>query len=131
MKLTITSITLLLISFFTMSFVKVEEESSGKDLYKKHCKKCHGKKGKGIFGYPPLTDAVWTDNDEVIVTNILKGLSGEIEVNGKSYNKVMPPVKGLKDDEVAEIVNFIRTNFISSDNFISVEKVGEIRLNIL
>ena len=41
----------------------------------------------------------------------MSGLSGPIEVNGKSYDGVMPPVDYLEDEEIAQILTYIRKEF--------------------
>jgi mono/diheme cytochrome c family protein len=103
---------------------------SGKKLYGKYCKKCHGRKGKGVFGIPPLTDPKWVNTDETIVTVISNGLKGEIEVNGKTYFKEMEAIRGLSEMEIAKIINHIRGNFIGSNDTILPERVSQIRGNL-
>ena len=53
-------------------------------------------------------------------------MSGEIKVNGESYNSVMANM-GLKDQEVADVMNFINNAW--GNNYgeeISIEKVSKI-----
>jgi mono/diheme cytochrome c family protein len=104
------------------------KQENGEALYYKHCKSCHMKKGQGLFRlYPPLTDSNWVGNDSLIVRNITRGISGPIEVNGKEYDREMPPVKGLTNAEIAAIINYIRTTITEINKPISAQKVGELR----
>jgi mono/diheme cytochrome c family protein len=58
---------------------------------------------------------------------LLKGLNGEILVNDKPYNGLMPPHNFLKDEEVANILTYIRQNFGNNASAVSVEEVKEYR----
>lgn len=120
-----------ILSIFVMlilSFTSLEDEPKGKALYTTHCKSCHGKTGKGLFRlYPPLTDKNWVENDTLIVSNIINGLKGEIEVNGKTYDKEMPKVEGLTDVEIAEIINYVRITFADISKKIKPEGVKNLR----
>jgi mono/diheme cytochrome c family protein len=58
---------------------------------------------------------------------VLKGLNGEIVVNGKPYNGLMPAHNFLKDEEVANILTYIRSNFGNSAGSISVQEVIDFR----
>ena len=37
----------------------------------------------------------------------MNGLTGEVTVNGKTYNSVMPPMSQLNDDEIANILTYV------------------------
>ena len=36
---------------------------------------------------------------------------GPIEVNGQTYNGTMPPMGHLKDEEIADILSYVRTSW--------------------
>ncbi len=40
---------------------------------------------------------------------VLFGLSGKIDVGGKSFDGVMPPLDVLNDEEIAAVVRYVRT----------------------
>ena len=42
---------------------------------------------------------------------ILEGAQGPMQVAGKSYNNIMPPFGFLRDEDVTELVNHIRSSF--------------------
>jgi len=58
---------------------------------------------------------------------VLKGLNGEIVVNGKPYNGLMPAHNFLKDEEVANILTYIRSSFGNNASAVSVQEVIEFR----
>ena len=68
---------------------------SGRILYNTYCVACHQRNGEGDNSrYPPLVDSEWLTGDEDrLVDVILNGLQGEIEVDGRHYDDVMPPLR--------------------------------------
>jgi aldose sugar dehydrogenase len=89
------------------------ELTKGRDLYATHCLACHGPNGMGSEDLiPPLANTPWVTGDKgKLIRTMLKGISGEIEVNGKKFNQEMPAFAHLQDDELAEILTFIRNQF--------------------
>lgn len=63
----------------------------GKAFYK-HCASCHGDKGQGVAGLAPeLAGSEWvTGPVEWLARIVLDGMQGEIIVNDKVWNGVMP-----------------------------------------
>lgn len=84
----------------------------GQEVYGSYCITCHMEKGEGIETvYPPLakSDYLMADKKRAIVVT-LKGLSGEIKVNGQTYNSDMTGFD-LTDQEVSDVLNYIRNSF--------------------
>ncbi len=50
------------------------------------------------------------ENQEASIKGIKKGMSGEIVVNGITYNSVMAPL-GLSNEEVADVMNYINNSW--------------------
>ncbi len=42
---------------------------------------------------------------------ILKGQSGEVVVNGKKYNAIMPAQDYLTDIQIADVLNYVRNSW--------------------
>ncbi len=91
---------------------KDERVKLGEAVYKANCLACHGVEGKGVEGaFPPLANSDYLNADHKRgIQAVVKGLSGEITVNGKKYNSVMPAV-ALNDDEVANVLTFVLNSF--------------------
>ncbi len=90
-------------------------EVDGAAVYAGSCAVCHGADGQGTPGaFPPLAGHVGklaaADRDYLPLP-VLYGLSGEIEIEGHTYNGVMPPWSQLSDDEVAAILNSMLERF--------------------
>jgi mono/diheme cytochrome c family protein len=86
-------------------------KTDGAAVYQR-CSVCHQPTGSGISGvFPPLAghaaELVKADRTYPIDV-VLYGLQGEIRVNGKTYNGVMPEQGSLlKDDEIAAVLNHV------------------------
>ncbi len=105
-----------------------ESIKRGELIYDDFCVTCHRASGKG-FGkmYPPLAGSDFLLNKrEESIRAVKYGLSGEITVNDKTYNKKMEPL-GLSDKEVADVMNFILNSWgNTSDKMVTVEEVEKI-----
>ncbi|MCB5186637.1 cytochrome c [Methylobacillus caricis] len=85
---------------------------SGASVFSSRCVSCHQANGQGIPGaFPPLVKSDYVlGNPEILARIILHGLQGELQVEGKTYNGLMPPWKDqLNDEEIAAVMNHIRT----------------------
>jgi len=98
---------------------------TGAHVYSIYCRVCHQKDGKGDgLRFPPLDNSEWVKGDKKRLMNIvLNGLEGTIEVKGKPYNSIMPPQSFLKDEDIAQVLSYIRQNF---DNNASIVTSGEV-----
>lgn len=100
----------------------------GQEVYNGFCVQCHLPNGKGTKGiFPPLDGADWlTEKREESIHAVKFGQSGEIVVNGITYNNVMPPM-GLSDREVADVMNYIMNSWSNTqDKMVSIEEVKAI-----
>lgn len=110
----------------------------GASLYQRDgfCITCHQADGKGldISGFPPLEKSAWVHgNQDRLIKLTLNGLMGPIEVNGKKFPGQVPmtPFGGmLNDQEVADVLTFVRNSFGNKGAAVSPEKVKEIRAAI-
>jgi nitrite reductase (NO-forming) len=97
----------------------------GKEVYGSYCITCHMEQGEGIETvYPPLakSDYLMADKNRSIVVT-LKGLSGEIKVNGHTYNGEMTGFD-MTDQEVSDVLNYIRNSFGNKGEAV---KPGEVK----
>ena len=102
---------------------------SGESLYKTHCMGCHQAEGQGLPGaFPPLakSDYLMADKPRSIET-VVNGRSGQIEVNGQSYNSTMPALGHLKDDEIASILSYVRSSWGNQGDPVSADEVADVR----
>jgi mono/diheme cytochrome c family protein len=102
---------------------------AGKKVYTKNCLSCHLANGAGIPGLnPPLIDTDWVLGDKIRLINIvLKGLEGAIEVKGEVYDNAMPALEYLSDQEIADVLSYVRNAFGNKASFIEPSEVKAIR----
>ncbi len=86
--------------------------ADGKVIYGRTCFACHQNEGQGIPNvFPPLAKSDYLNKDvNKAIDVVIKGLSGEVTVNGKKYNSVMPS-QNLTDQEVADVLSYIYSNW--------------------
>lgn len=105
---------------------------SGKGVYAGVCLACHMQNGEGITGvFPPLakSDYLMKDVDRNI-KSLIEGLSGEITVNGSTYNQVMP-ASGLDDQDIADVLNYVMNSWGNkADEMISKKQVAKVRASL-
>lgn len=101
----------------------------GEQVYRKHCSACHQVNGEGLEAlYPPLIGTKTVKGDiKYLVEISLNGLSGEIEVLGKTYNQVMIPHNFLSDREIADVLTYIRNSFGNEYTPVGKEVVASVR----
>ena len=58
---------------------------------------------------------------------MLNGLSGPVTVNGKEYNSVMPPMSQLTDDEVANILTYVKNSWGNGGGQVTKDEVAKVR----
>ena len=128
--ITITSLTIS--TFFSFQqkpkFDLKSSVSRGKELYVAYCLSCHLEQGEGIEGvYPPLakSDYLMADKNRSI-QQVLKGISGEIKVKGKTYNMEMIGLD-LTDDQVSDVLNYVRNSFGNKGEAVTPENVKAIK----
>jgi mono/diheme cytochrome c family protein len=101
----------------------------GEQLYQKNCSNCHQSTGTGLgLLYPPLNKSDYMDsNVNDVICLIKNGKEGELIVNGKNFNKKMPPMPSLTNLEVAEIATYIYNTWEhNSGDLIDVKQVDSI-----
>ncbi|HZB11599.1 MAG TPA: cytochrome c [Chryseolinea sp.] len=100
----------------------------GEQLYLRHCSNCHQKNGKGLgLIYPPLDSSDYMEkNFENVLCMMRHGKSGELIVNGESYNQSMPGVPTLSDLEIAEIATYIYNSWNHDKGIVDVKVTSKI-----
>jgi cytochrome c551 len=103
----------------------------GEQLYTKHCSNCHQTNGTGLgLLFPPLNVSDYMDKNQPEVLCLMRhGKQGELTVNGKSFNKAMPPIPSLTDLEIAEIATYIYNTWSHKQGIVDVRDVTKVLSN--
>ena len=101
--------------------------TEGEQLYIKNCSNCHQRNGKGLgLVYPPLAPSDFMEkNVEAVICLMKNGQTGEITVNGNSFNQPMPGVPSLTELEIAEIATYIYNSWGHEKGIIEVKQVSQ------
>ncbi len=119
------------VSFIPPKVAKPAEmslEEFGKRLYS-NCMSCHQANGRGLPPvYPPLRGSeIVLGEPETLVKILLHGLEGKLEIDGQTYNQVMPaaPVRG--DDEIAAVLTYVRSAWGNAAGAVDAALVAKVR----
>lgn len=102
---------------------------TGAKVYDIYCRACHQKDGKGDgLRFPPLDNSEWVRGDKKrLIRVLLNGLEGTIEVKGKPYNSLMPSQSFLTDEEIAQVLTYVRQGFGNEASDVSAGEVSKLR----
>lgn len=113
------------------AFVKASDEQMKRGLavYSRTCIACHQPTGKGLPPvFPSIAETpIVVGNPELPIKFILQGLMGPITVGGMTYNSMMPPVPGVSDDDIADVLTYVRQSFGNKGNPVSAAQVKAVR----
>ncbi|PQO25255.1 hypothetical protein C5Y96_25465 [Blastopirellula marina] len=108
----------------------------GKEIFlrESHCATCHQPHGQGMPNlYPPIDGTLWaTGSEDRLISMVLDGMHGTIEVKGKTYSSPpLPPMTGfrqlLNDEEVAAVLTYVRNSWSNRAKPITASQVAKIR----
>ena len=111
----------------------VDPKVVGKRLYTQNCVVCHQPSGMGVSGqFPPLAGSEFVlahgnMGDNHLVMLVLNGLQGHFMVKGQAYNNAMAPWKQLTDEQIANILTYIRSDWGNNAPAITPIFVSQIR----
>ncbi len=101
-----------------------QKYAAGEEVYTKNCIACHQSEGEGVKGaFPPLakSDYLLADKNRAI-KQIINGSSGEMVVNGETYNSIMPP-QPVNDEEIRDVMNYILNSWGNNGGEVTLEEV--------
>jgi mono/diheme cytochrome c family protein/glucose/arabinose dehydrogenase len=98
----------------------------GQAIYEALCLNCHQAAGQGLTGvYPPLAKSEWVAGETgPLIKIVMHGLAGPTKVQGKDYGLVPMPPMGLDDQQLADVLTYVRSAF---GNQASPVKVGDVK----
>jgi nitrite reductase (NO-forming) len=101
----------------------------GQQVYMQTCFVCHQPNGKGVAEQiPPLakSDLLMADKAGAI-RGVLQGRNGDLTVNGKKYNGIMIPFPQLTNEQIADVITYVRNGWGNSGDAATPQEVQEIR----
>ena len=116
-----------------VAVVPASASDTGSKLYERHCADCHGDKGQGVaMAYPALAGnrAVRMDNVSNLVQIVLRGgFAPATAGNPRPFG--MPPYQMvLSDQDVAEVITYIRSAWGNQAGAVTVLDVARLRAGV-
>ena len=106
---------------------KAGTAETGEAIYKRTCITCHQASGLGLPNtFPPLAKSDYIANKEKTIRQVINGGSGDIVVNGKTYNSTMTQQQ-LSDEEVASVLTYVYNNFGNGGGTVTADEVKAVR----
>jgi mono/diheme cytochrome c family protein/glucose/arabinose dehydrogenase len=109
----------------------------GSAIFNTLCKTCHGEDGKGVPSLaPPLNKSeVVNGNKEIMISILLKGLTGPVKINGHVYKapEISGEMPGFADNQdytdadIAQILNFVRRSWQNTGDKVNAGDVSNLR----
>ena len=98
-------------------------------VYKNVCITCHQADGGGVPTMnPPLIKTEYVLGDKTRLAHIvLAGLAEPIEINGDDYKQHMPAQNYLTDQQVADVLTYVRNSFGNKASAVKVAEVQAVR----
>ena len=102
---------------------------NGKKVYEQNCLSCHQVDGNGVpMLNPPLVKTKWVlGNKKQLIGIVLKGFNDEIEIDGQTFSNPMPSQAHLTDQEIADVLSFVRNSFGNKASAVKVSEVKAVR----
>ncbi|HXD79891.1 MAG TPA: cytochrome c [Puia sp.] len=118
----------------SLCFAATQSGDPSKDrgaiVYKQFCLACHQADGSGVpMANPPLVRTSYVTGDKrKLITWVLKGTSaGKEPIDGKRYPNNMAPMSFLTDQQIADVLTYIRSSFGNQAPAVSRVEVKKMR----
>lgn len=102
---------------------------NGKKVYDIYCLACHQADGNGVPRLnPPLAGTVYVTGSKTrLIDIVLKGLTDPLEINGEEYNNPMAAHSFLTDQQIADVLTYIRNSFGNKAGVVTAAEVKKQR----
>lgn len=133
-KLSIVSVLLLLVIYLIAQTGGSKASiDRGKKVYTTYCLSCHQADGSGVPKMnPPLIKTSWVLGDKKrLITVVLQGMNEKIEIDDEEYENVMASHAFLKDEEIADVLTYVRNSFGNKASVVTSAEVKEVRAKVL
>lgn len=109
--------------------VKSNPMINGKKVYDLYCQACHQADGNGVPRLnPPLAGTIYVTGSKTrLIDIVLKGLSDPLEINGEEYNNPMAAHDFLTDQQIADVLTYVRNSFGNKAGLVTAVEVKKQR----
>jgi mono/diheme cytochrome c family protein len=109
-----------------------DKRQSGQKLYARHCLPCHQADGGGVPNMQPaIAGGTWVKGDaQALALFVMSGGFDSAQRKDSENGNVMPPFRQLSDDDLAQILTYIREKFGPGASPVSAAEVAAARTNL-
>jgi len=102
----------------------------GKALYQQQCIACHQVDGSGVMNMnPPLVKTTYVlGNKTALIKIVLEGMKTPLTIDDNEYHNVMPPHTTLTDQNIADVLTFVRHSFGNKAVAVTAAEVKAVRV---
>jgi nitrite reductase (NO-forming) len=110
-----------------VAMTKAQRVARGQQLYRT-CAACHQPNGQGIpQAFPPLAASDYLNADKRrAISVVLFGLTGNVTVNGQTFNSLMPAL-GMTDDDAAAVLTYVYSQWGNAGHDVTPAEVAAVR----
>ncbi len=129
MQKIVITVTLILVSTLAWAQKATKEAmQKGKAVFEQNCLVCHQVDGSGVPHLnPPLIKTSFVLGDKKkLIGIVLKGLS-DVEIDGESYSNPMPSMDFLSDEDIANVLTYVRNSFTNKGSAVTAAEVKAAR----
>jgi mono/diheme cytochrome c family protein len=104
--------------------------NKGKLVYMQRCLVCHQADGGGVPHLnAPLDGATGVKSDDKprLIRIILKGMTDRVELDGEYYSNNMAPLPDLSDQQIADVLTYVRNSWSNKASAVSAAEVKTVR----
>lgn len=85
----------------------------GKKVYVAYCLSCHQADGGGVPNLnPPLEKTSFVSGSKTkLIRVLLNGMNTHEEIDGETYSNTMAPFNYLTDQQIADVLTYVRNSF--------------------
>jgi mono/diheme cytochrome c family protein len=104
----------------------------GQKLYARHCLPCHQADGRGVPNMQPaIAGGTWVKGDaKALALFVMTGGFDSAQRKESENGNVMPPFRQLADDELAQILTYVREKFGPGASPVSAADVTAARASL-
>jgi mono/diheme cytochrome c family protein len=101
----------------------------GKQVYLQVCLACHQVDAGGVEGMTPtLVKTTYVLGPKTpLIKIVLNGMTGAVTINGDDFHNVMAPHSDLTDQQIADVLTYVRHSFGNKASAVTVAQVKAVR----
>lgn len=102
----------------------------GKTVYQQQCMSCHQVDGTGVMNMnPPLVKTTYVLGAKAaLIKIVLEGLTTPLTIDDNDYHNVMPPHTTMTDQQIADVLTYVRHSFGNMATAVTAADVKAVRV---